>query len=63
MAKKMTYADIAEKLSNAYNKYDSALQTATNDAEKNAATLMLKRVSDRLNNLMLDNLYTQNNHQ
>ena len=55
MAKKMTYADIAEKLSNAYNKYDSALQTATNDAEKNAATLMLKRVSDRLNNLMLDN--------
>jgi|TARA_R100000455_G_C6273479_1_gene131240 hypothetical protein len=55
MAKKMTYADIAEKLSNAYNKYDSALQNATTDAEKNAATLMLKRVSDRLNQLMLDN--------
>ena len=55
MAKKMTYADIAEKLSNAYNKYDSALQNATTDAEKNAATLMLKRVSDRMNQLMLDN--------
>ena len=55
MAKKMTYADIAEKLSNAYNKYDGALQNATTDAEKNAATLMLKRVSDRMNQLMLDN--------
>ena len=55
MAKKMTYADIAEKLSKAYNKYDSALQNATTEAETNAATLMLKRVSDKMNQLMLDN--------
>lgn len=55
MAKKMTYADIAEKLSKAYNKYDSALQNATTEAETNAATLMLKRVSDKMNKLMLDN--------
>ena len=52
---KMTYAQIAEKLNNQYNKYDRNLQNAVTDAEKNSAMLMLQRVSDKLNQLMLAN--------
>ena len=35
MAKKLTYAEIAEKLTQSYNKYDKQLQNAVTEAEKN----------------------------
>ena len=49
---KMTYAQIAEKLNNQYNKYDKNLQNAVTDAEKNSAMMMLQRVAERMNQLM-----------
>ena len=52
---KMTYAQIAEKLNNQYNKYDKNLQNAVTDAEKNSAMMMLQRVAERMNQLMLAN--------
>jgi len=55
MAKKLTYAEIAEKLTQSYNKYDKQLQNAVTEAEKNSATRMLRRVSERMNGLVLEN--------
>ena len=52
---KLTYAQIAEKLTQSYNKYDKQLQTAVTEAEKNSATRMLRRVSDNMNSLVMEN--------
>lgn len=55
MANKLTYAQIAEKLTASYNKYDKHLQNAVTEAEKNTATRMLRRVSDNMNSLVMEN--------
>ena len=55
MANKLTYAQIAEKLTQSYNKYDKHLQNAVTEAEKNTATRMLRRVSDNMNSLVMEN--------
>ena len=52
---KLTYAEIAEKLTQSYNKYDKQLQGAVTEAEKNSATRMLRRVSDNMNSLVMEN--------
>ena len=52
---KLTYAEIAEKLTQSYNKYDKQLQNAVTEAEKNTAVRMLRRVSDRINSLVIEN--------
>ena len=52
---KLTYAEIAEKLTQSYNQYDKQLQGAVTEAEKNSATRMLRRVSDNMNSLVMEN--------
>ena len=55
MAKKLTYAQIAEKLTKLYNKYDKNLQNAVTKPEENSAIRMLHRVSNNINELIVDN--------